>query len=188
MKAKRLQNKKGVLGLDTATAFVIALLVLVVMAVVFVIVLGSFSTISVSDSLAETGHIDNETVTLTSLGVPLSVNGLPSLSITNDIVTNATGAETLGAGNYTISAGSISAVTAEYNNTDVNVTYDFRNADQSVTSIISNSTTGLEALFASAVTWFSLLAVVIIILIIVIVIVAVRGLGGASFLRRGANL
>jgi len=106
MRDKNLKDKRGVLGLDTATAFVIALLVLVVVAVAFIIALGALNTASVNP------------------------------------------------------AGS-----AEANST---------------TQIIANATAGIEELFSSATTWFSLLAVVIIILIIVIVIVAVRGLGGTG--------
>ena len=46
------------------------------------------------------------------------------------------------------------------------------------TSIFQNTTTGVETLFASANTWFALLAVVIIILVIAVVILAVSRFSG----------
>jgi len=184
MNLKNFKNRKGVLGIDTATAFVIALLILVVMAVVFIIVLGSLQTVTTTSGLIESGSRVNETRLLIDTGTDLSVAGLPSISVTNDIVTNSTGGEIVESANYTISGGIIFtsgaaiAINSLYNNTNLNISYDFTHSDESVSSIIGNATAGVEELFASTSTWFSLLAVVIIILIIVIVIVAIRGLGG----------
>lgn len=187
-KDQTLRSKKGVLGLDTATAFVIALLVLIVIAVVFIITLGSFSSLGTSPGLADTGHNDNETVVLNDTGLPLTVSDLRDISTSNEVVTNASGGEIIEDGNYTISAAIITTVTSTYNNTNVNVSYDFSSANADFISIIGNTTSGVESLFASTTTWFTLLAVVIIILIIVIVIVAVKGIGGVGFLSNRGNI
>ncbi len=103
---KIVKDKRGVLGLDAAKSFVIAILTLAVVA---------FATI----------------VALSALN----------------------------------NSGSLPAGSLEANQTE---------------SILLNVTGGIETLFASANTWFALLAVVIIILIIAIVILAVNRFGGAT--------
>src|SRR3990167_7321541 len=149
MQDYKIKNRKGILGLDTSTKFILALLILGVIGFISVLALNNLSDIDIGGNIETVtiGTFKNNSVNITSLGaVPANITGLPltlSLSLTNIVVTA--------------------------NNTINNLTS---------TVDLANFTIGIDELFTNSTTWFSLIAIVIIILIIAVVIIAVKGFGG----------
>ncbi|KKM63601.1 hypothetical protein LCGC14_1509880 [marine sediment metagenome] len=183
----KLQNRNGVLGLETTKQVMVTFLVLSVTAIAILLSLTALddsigNTIDISYSPAvivanETGAYINVT------GYTLSGYNSTWSSITATAVWNETTAVLLGSGNYTLSSVGVltNASTSDYstNNYGVNVSYTYLITidSESVNSIIGNVSSGLVVFFASTGTIFSILIVVVIILAISIIIWAVGRFG-----------
>ena len=113
----------------------------------------------------------NETINLTAIGeVPATAVGKVNPALTNVLVINATGAETINSPNYTITGATISSLTAEYNDTLVNVTatvtYDSQGMINSE-GVITDVTTGFGTFFGFSNTFFTIAAIVLLIFMLV---------------------
>jgi len=188
-------NKKGILGLDTAKLFVLAILVLVIISVVTLIVLDSVGDVQED---AYGGALSNTTTT-TVINVTGGVypTGLSSANtdctLTVSIMTNASTGNTVPSTNYTITGCTIGCVLGgckNYNNSLWNVTGTYTQPSASK-YIVYNTSSSLSDFFEDSGTWFTLIGVVIIILIIAVVIVVVNKFGaGGNFSRtpQAANI
>lgn len=172
-----MKNKRGVLGLDTATAFVIAIMILAIMTFVSIIVVGSLNDSSAAAQTV-TGTVVNESFTLlnqtaNSSATLLALDGTVTLS--NVLLVNTTGSF-IQAPNYTVVGRNVLGATdaGDFIGQVVNISADFSNTNSQFKDISRNVTAGYAELFTNATTWFSLLGVVILILIIGLVIIAVR--------------
>ncbi len=99
--------------------------------------------------------------------------GKTNPSVSSVVVINATGGETITAGNYTLTATTItgsSDMTLAYNGTSVNVSYvtTFDSAGQiSTGGVITNITGGFNTFFGFANVWFTIAAIVLLIFMLV---------------------
>ena len=174
-----MKNKKGQLGIDTAKAFLIGLMSLIIIGVVVIIVMVSLADTSLGTS---TYTITNESIAfLNGTGVTLATSGWAGFA--NPVITellNASSEASFGTGNGTISAlGVITNATASMWDEAVLVSYTY-DGDNEVGSVSSNATSGLSTFFTSTATWLSLLGIVILILIISVVIATVNRFGGSK--------
>ena len=175
-------NKKGQTGLNTASKFIAVILAVALLGAVAIIVINQIGTTDVT-YLSGSSLITNQTeTTVTEAGEDLAID-LNILSTSNVIVTNASGGETIAAGNYTITGDviSFSAVQTRYNNTNWNISlgYTFRE-NKEIGNISLNVSIGIRNFFNNSGTWFSLIAIVVIILIVAIVIAVASRFGGGS--------
>ena len=191
MQDYKIKNRKGILGLDTSTKFILALLILGVIGFISVLALNNLSDIDIGGNIETVtiGTFKNNSVNITSLGaVPANITGLPltlSLSLTNIVVTanntinNLT--STVDLANFTINStgGFTNASANPYFDRLVNITGLLSyTIPGDARELNANVTRGIDELFTNSTTWFSLIAIVIIILIIAVVIIAVKGFGG----------
>ncbi len=172
------KDKRGVMGLSTAQAFIVGLLALVIMGVLSIIVLNALRdstvlTVTTTVLNESGGFINNTGYTLDDTGVL----GFTSPSITS--IVNTTDGILIEAGNYTLSStGVLTNLTAQ---TWVSVSVNYAYNTQGDGGLITNSTTaGLVTFFTNVSTWLTLLSVVIIILIIGAVIVVVNKFSGGT--------
>ncbi len=183
----KLQNRNGVLGLETTKQVMVAFLVLSVTAIAILLSLTALDD-SIGDTIdisySPTVTVANETGAYINItGYNLSGYNSTWSSITATAVWNETTAVLLGSGNYTLSSVGVltNASTSPYstNNYGVNVSYTYLITidSESVNSIIGNVSSGLVVFFASTGTIFSILIVVVIILAISIIIWAVGRFG-----------
>lgn len=184
MKLRKLQkDKRGVLGMELAVAFVIAILVLIVIGILIVIVTNAM-TDSAGRTTADTPEqIFNETITLTDAGNDTSAvqDDRTSIVLTSVTITNATNNTNpvLTVANFTIANGILTASsTSEFNGSLVNISAIINFDVPSIANNIgNNATSGVEEFFTNASTWFALLSVVVIILIVGVAIVVIRRFG-----------
>ena len=178
--------------MDTAKAFIIALLVVAVIAFTLVIALGELSKATPNNAIS----VDNETtsVNVTEIPVALSVAGFEGSSCNVVRITNETDTPLFNSANFTFSQGDCTiaysggAANVMINNTLWNLTYTYTHLYQgSSGEVIGNVSVGTTFFFANATTWFTLLAVVVIILIISLVIFAVNRFGGSSSIGGGGS-
>ena len=126
-----------------------------------------FGQDSALTSLQELTLANNSLVALT--GTVGKVN--PSIS--NVLVVNATGGETITSGNYTVTATTITGsatMTEDYNGTAVNVSYTTSFDSQgkvNTESVISNITGGFGTFFGFSNTFFTIAAIVLLIFMLV---------------------
>lgn len=182
MKIKKL-NKKGQLGLKTAGAFVIGIMILLVIGFLSVVILGSLVDSGDSVLPVNSRNLYNETVVLNVTGQQLSVFALSGRNkeCTILIATNYTNKGlTVETANYSEADCIVTATNLDtaYNNTNVNWSYTFQWQDGAGEESLRNGSAGLASFTSNIPTWFSLLSIVILVLIIVIIINAVRGAGG----------
>ena len=88
-------------------------------------------------------------------------------SVSNVVVINATGGETLTSGNYTLTATTITgSSTSEYNDTAVNTSYTTSfdsQGGQAAEGVISNITGGFATFFGFSNTFFTIAAIILLI-------------------------
>ena len=169
-------ENKGVLGLDTAKLFFLAILTLGVIGFSLIIVLDSINSTPAAQKEVN-GNSVNETFAFQAAGTTMAVDA--RAIITNVIVTNITSGVEVNVSNYTVSNRTITGVAGSlYNGHNTNASYSFIFTDQLTQSITGNISSGTVSFFGNASTWFALLAIVIIILVITVVIVAVNRFGG----------
>ncbi len=120
------------------------------------------------DSLA----FSDETIVLQGAGsIPAGADNRINGELSSIVMTNATGGEIIAVGNYTTTGVTIfsSGGIAQYNNTNVNVSYTvtFDSTGQLNTeAVIDNLTAGVTTFFGFSVTWFTIIALVILITIL----------------------
>ncbi len=183
----KLQNRNGVLGLETTKQVMVAFLILSVTAVAILL-----SLTALDDSIGDTVDLSfSPTVTvLNETGAYINITGYTLSgynstwsSIIATAVWNETTVDLLESGNYTLSSVGVltNASESEYSTNDygvnVSYTYLFTIDGGSVSSIVGNISAGLVTFFASTGTIFSILIVVVIILAISIIIWAVGRFG-----------
>ncbi len=113
----------------------------------------------------------NETIELNDTAqIPSTASGRTDGSLSNVVITNATGGETLTSGNYTISGVTIITTTNAYNGSDVNVSatvhYD-SSSDLQTEDVITNMTGGFGTFFEFSGTFFTIAAIVLLIFMLV---------------------
>ncbi len=187
----KLEQRNGVLGLETAKQVMVSFLVLSVTAVAILLALTSLSD-SVGDSIDNIGYglsVTNETLSWinTSTYTLDVVNSSTSGYVLTTIVGNTPDHPdeynfTIGLGNASTSTAGVVTNLTEYNttilsNVSLSYTYTYTIDRHRMDNIIGNVSEGLETFFASTGTIFSILIVVVIILAISIIIWAVGRFG-----------
>jgi len=101
---------------------------------------------------------------------PAGTTGKVNTALSNVIIINATGGETLTAANYTTSGSYIIAsATSSYNNTDVNVSYTVTydsTGKVDTDTVINNLTAGTKTFYSYSGTIFTVMAIVLLITIL----------------------
>ena len=185
----KLQNRNGVLGLETTKQVMVAFLILSVTAIAILLSLTALDD-SIGDSI-DISYSPIVTVTNES-GAYVNVTGYTlsgynstwsSISATAVWVNVSGTAYLIPSANYTLSSvGVLTNATevwnaTEYDDAEVSYTYLITLDSGSVSSIVGNISSGLVVFFASTGTIFSILIVVVIILAISIIIWAVGRFG-----------
>jgi len=203
----KIKNKKGVLGLNTVQAVVIAFLIISVLAIAVILSLISLGSVEIGGTQIRFDALDASEwngsvglVTNASAGGNATANA--SLSGYNLVTStllcyNGTGGELIGSANFTSNSNG-TLISTDTQCTDVlgGVSPSYcgwewictGDATYEVTSgsghIIRNISTGTESFMASAPTIFAILVVVVIILAIAIIIAVVTRFGSGG----GTNL
>jgi hypothetical protein len=178
-----MENKKAVLGLDTAKLFVLAILALVITSVVVIIVLDSVGNIDQYDYGGNLTNISTSTVVNHTTGAYPSVlsSSSPDCTLSISKMYNSSSGTEIPSTNYTLTGCLIkctdNTACAKFNNSIWNITGTFTTSSKSKL-ITQNTTSAMSDLMADTGTWFTLIGVVIIILIIASVIMVVNRLGG----------
>ena len=126
-----------------------------------------FTQDSATTSLQELTLANNSLVTLTGTA------GKTNPSISNFVMINATGGETITSGNYTLTDTTVigsATMTLAYNGTAVNISYitTYDSAGQiSTEGVISNLTEGFGTFFGFSNTFFTIAAIVLLIFMLV---------------------
>ena len=177
----KIENRNGVLGLDTAKAVMITFLVLSVIGLSTMLALTSLGDATSNTIDVTTGSVTNETgawINDTTYTVDQStLYGFTNLDVT--ALFNATDDTAISLANITVSGSGFTNAT-ESNWDDVLVSYTYTYSKGQVNSIVVNVSSGLTTFFASTGTVFSILIVVVIILAISIIIWAVGRFGNAG--------
>lgn len=188
-------NKKGVLGFDTVTAFIVLVLIVAVTAIAAFLAVSVLQTPVDNENTLSFGPIVNETgAYLNQTGYTITGATLANFS-GSFVVTNVWNSTTAGLGYYNLSipAANFSAEAAtgilrngtanpgQYTNVSFTYTYAYLGkASTQTTSLINNLTSGTTDFFSNASTFFTLLGVVVILLIIVLVLIAIRRFEGGT--------
>jgi len=185
----KIQNRNGVLGLETTKQVMVTFLILAVTAIAVLLSLTALDY-SIGDTIdisySPTVTVTNETGAYINItGYTLSgYNSTWSSVSASAVWANVSGTVYLvPSANYTLSSvGVLTNATnvpnaTEYNDANVSYTYLITIDDGTVSSIIGNVSSGLVVFFASTGTIFSILIVVVIILAISIIIWAVGRFG-----------
>lgn len=178
-----MKNKKGVMGLDVARAFIVGLLTLVIIGVLSMIVLVQLGNTNIVTADVNDGTVTGETgayINATGYTVAqATATGFASPTLTN--LTNYTDGTSIGLGNATISSAGVitNATTTTWANVSVDYTYTYTTASDTQ-NVITNGTDGLADFFSNTTVWLSLLGVVIIILIIAAVVAVVNRFGSGA--------
>lgn len=174
-----MRDKKGVMGLDTAKAFIIGILTLVILGVLAMVILVQLNSTSLVNP--DTNIVTNETdgfVNSTSYTLNYAnVGTAGSFAITGLI--NGTSGLTIPLGNATVSSAGVVTNATEVNWNNVSISYTYQ-TPSNTQNVITNATSGLSSFYSSTAVWLSLLGVVIIILIIASVVVVVNRFGSNS--------
>jgi hypothetical protein len=177
----KIENRNGVLGLDTAKAVMITFLVLSVIGLSTMLALTSLGDATSNTIDVTTGSVTNETgawINDTTYTVDQStLYGFTNLDVT--ALFNATDDTAISLANITVSGSGFTNAT-ESTWDDVLVSYTYTYSKGQVNSIVVNVSSGLTTFFASTGTVFSILIVVVIILAISIIIWAVGRFGNAG--------
>ena len=192
-------NKKGILGLNTTTEFIVAVLVLAVTAFAVIIALSVLGDTDVARIKTEVG-ITNETTTIMNNTVPYELSGTSGLTncvaTIQTVLNNTAPFVNINSANFTVSGCTVTAIDdpATFNETSWLLSGSYTHESSAkVDSITNNVSIGIASFFGNATTWFSLLAIVVILLIIAIVIVTVRrfevgaGGGAGGFVSSGGS-
>ena len=182
-----MRYKKGQVGLDTAKAVMLALLVIGMIAFVIIVANSELNDVADTALPTQSAVIGNETLSSVEDGtgeyLSIYTSGYRNLACTIVVVTNASTGEVIQSGNYTVDGCHIIWLETDvdlYNNTDWNVTYTYTFIDPGVSNVFRNTTSGIAGFFDNVPTWFTLLSVVVIIAIIALVIIVVGRFGGKS--------
>ena len=192
----KIQNRNGVLGLETAKSVMIAFLVLAITGVAVILALTTLQTattsiVDVSDvNLATTNESDNTGTVAWLNATPYqlkntntSTTSIGLVAIWSSNGTNypynlsvALGNATLNSSGYVVNATTTGAV---YGSTNISYSYAYVYTydNQRTDVIVGNVTSGVETFFGSTGTIFSILIVVVIILAISVIIWAVGRFG-----------
>lgn len=183
-----IKDKKGILGLETVQAVIIALLVLAVIAVATFLALDSLvGTGKVLSSTALVSNIPfgNETINLTDTPTqPASVIGFVGVTYTSLFVTNATDGVEITSANFTVDSNGafVTAVGGSFNATNVNISSgawtNTKTSDGQ--NLVNNVTNGTAQFFANIPTVMIILGAVVIILAVVLIILAVGRISGGA--------
>jgi len=192
-----MRDKRGVVGLDLAKAFLLILVLIAVIGFVTIV------AVSVLDEAADTMlpienvSVANETltdVTSDSIDTLSAINKVKDPDCVWWICSNTTSKEEIDLNNYTLfGKGNCSIIYAgkagdAYNNSNWDCQYNYVYVRGEAHDVAGNVTTGISDFFADTGTWLTLLSVVVIILIIGIVIIAVGRFGGGVAGRRSDSV
>jgi len=187
-------DKKGVLGLETAKAFLVLIMIVAIVVVAGVILLSELSDNSLADIQQARVHLVNTTTeadTVCGNSTGCYVDGTRNLDNCVLTITEANNNSELviESANYTVTGCLITGVGASNYTSVWSIVgyYDYTD-DSAIQDTTQNVTGGFNNFFDNTSSWFSLLAIVVIILIIAIVIVTVNRFGtGAGGLREAGG-
>jgi uncharacterized integral membrane protein len=167
-------DKRGVVGISTGKAVILALMVLAILGFVLVIVMQSLTDVPIAADTGS-GYIINETISGITESTPqnLSVFELEDVICTIVGALNTTEGTPIPTTNYTHTGCTLVMTEGPFNGSSWEVTYSY--TFNRFHQINANVTGGVEDFFSNAGTWFALLAIVILILIVVIVMKSVSG-------------
>jgi len=167
-------NKKGqtVAGLQGVIWTIVIIGILLVIGLVVLDKMEEASWVST----AGTGGSNETLTTVTEAGEDFTDSTLRNVVCTVGIVTNATGGETIAAGNYTQTNCNLAAAAgSEYNNTNWNVTYTSQYDADTVASLAGNATIGAVADIPD---WLPVIVVVVVASVILGLVYFFRKTGG----------
>lgn len=173
-------KNKGIMGLDTAKAFIVGLLGLVIVGVLTMVIFGALTDTTLVGPDTESGSVTNETgAYINATGYTLdkaSETGFSSPAIT--AAYNYTDNTLIGSGNYTVSDAGVvtNTTTTNYDNVSISYTYNYETTSNEE-KVVNNASSGISDFFSNTSVWLSLLGVVIIILIIAAVVSVVNRFG-----------
>jgi hypothetical protein len=178
-----LKNKKGSgdlgKGVNIAIMFFGGVITLILLGFLVLIIAGSLSSPGDAALPAYSGTLTNETLTtVDDAGEDLSVRTLHLVDCSVTAAYNATGGEEITSGNYTETNCNVAytgVAGGRYNNTNWDVMVDYTYKTTGIRDTLSNVSVAIPIFFSNALTWFSLLSVVIVIATVVIVVRMVRG-------------
>lgn len=184
----RKNNKRGVLGMETATQFVLMILIVAIVAFATIVVLSSLNNSSAATTTTSNNPTIDETLTnvnYTNNATLARTQGTNSPTCSVTAVRNATDNVIIGASNFTLFNNATecfvvyvpSAGGGIGNNSNWVVNYTSTRQEQLTEPINQNVSSGIVILMSNSTTWFALLAVVVIILIIAVVIFTVNRFG-----------
>ena len=155
---KKIQETAGVLNM---------LLVIGFLGIVWLMIYGNLSgNLGFSQT---SSSFNNETINMTGGATPAGAQSRVDGSLSNIVMTNATGGEAIPSTNYTVSGVAITNTTSENADNNVNVsytvTYDSAN-DVNAETVISNLTTGVTTFFGFSNIFFTITAIVLLITIL----------------------
>lgn len=173
-----IKNRKGILGMESVQSAMVLLLTLTVVAIAMFVGLNAVinSSSSLQDETVTDNAFVNQTIRLNhSATAPSAVSALRGVVLSNVVVTNATGAETISSGNYTISGGTfVTTNAANYNNTNINISASYTyKIDADATVLMNNLTNGTTVFFNNIPTVMTILGAVIIVLAISLILWAI---------------
>ena len=186
-----MENKKGQVGLDTAKAVMLTLLLIAVVGFAIIVLISSLSNSDVSKSSSGSYLVQNESVNGDVDDNPATIvwltsaEGKSDVKCTGVIFVNETGIKSsIADANFTLTNNGCAVnASSETESDGTNATTWIATYSYTYNlygDVTDNVTSGTQDFFANATTWFALLAVVVIILIIAIVIFAVNRFGGGN--------
>lgn len=122
---------------------------------------------------SQTTSVQALTLANNSIVTFTGTTGKVNPTVSNVVVINATGGETITSGNYTLTSTTITGsatMTLAYNGTGVNVSYITRfdsDGQISTETLIDNMTSGYTVFFGFAPTWFQIVAIILLIVMLV---------------------
>ena len=178
-------------GMKTVLGWVLGIAIIAFVLLIMAIIFGNLSgNVGFSRSV---DSFDNQTITFLEAGsTPAGAQDRPAGVLTNVVVTNTTGAETLTNANYTISGTTIFAVSAStYKDLNVNVSYTVTYdgpGRANTQAIITNYTTSATNTSAQFPTVGTIIGIAILLLILIgLLIFSIRKLMGVANLGGGSG-
>ena len=190
-----MDNKKGILGLDTVKIVMLSLLVLTVIGIAITLSLISLRDVVEKTDVVEEGVTYIETTTLVNSTTAVYITGVTGgtrgCSLSGGNFTNST-RFLIDPANYTIANCTVIALTAgmgsgDLNNTVWNYSGTVKYARPDTYNTERNITRGVTGFFSNTGTFFAILVVVVIIALIAIVIMVVTRLGGGGGITSGGG-
>ena len=168
------KQDKGVAGLTILLSLVTFLFVIGLIIMIFTLMGAGLSTATYTTTTGTT--VNESLVTVTEKGENFALVNYRSITCTISNVINATDGFDIGSGNYTQTNCNLASNSADFNNTNWNVTYTYSyEADNVATDVMNDTTAGIGTITTFFPRFVVIGAMIVLILLTVIIIVAIRG-------------